>query len=72
VFADERREWPVICIDDLASELDWPHQELLVQSLRAVDAQILITGTHEPEALARTGIQAAMFHVEPGRAGRLL
>lgn len=72
VFAVERAEWPVICIDDLASELDGPHQELLVQSLRAVDAQILITGTHEPEALARTGIQAAMFHVEPGRAGRLL
>jgi DNA replication and repair protein RecF len=72
VFADQRGEWPVVCIDDLASELDGPHQEVLVQSLRAVDAQILITGTHEPEALARTGIQAAMFHVEPGQAGRLL
>jgi len=72
VFADARGEWPVICIDDLASELDGPHQEVLVQSLRAVDAQILITGTHLPEALARCGVSAAMFHVEPGRAGRLL
>jgi DNA replication and repair protein RecF len=72
VFADQRGEWPVVCIDDLASELDGPHQEVLVQSLRAVDAQILITGTHEPVALARSGIHAAMFHVEPGQAGRLL
>ncbi|HEX5123811.1 MAG TPA: DNA replication/repair protein RecF [Rhodanobacteraceae bacterium] len=72
VFADVRGEWPIVCIDDLASELDGPHQEVLVQSLRAVDAQILVTGTQEPEALARTGIDAATFHVEPGRAGRLL
>jgi DNA replication and repair protein RecF len=72
VFADARGEWPIVCIDDLASELDGPHQEVLVQSLCAVDAQILVTGTHEPEALARTGIDTAMFHVEPGRAGRLL
>jgi DNA replication and repair protein RecF len=72
VFADARGEWPIVCIDDLASELDGPHQEVLVQSLRAVDAQILITGTHAPEALARCGVGAAMFHVEPGRAGRLL
>jgi DNA replication and repair protein RecF len=72
VFAGARGEWPIVCIDDLASELDGPHQELLVQSLREVDAQILITGTHSPEALARAGIPAAMFHVEPGRAARLL
>ena len=72
VFADQRGEWPVVCIDDLASELDGPHQEVLVQSLRAVDAQILVTGTHEPEALARSGVSAATFHVEPGRASRLL
>jgi len=72
VFADVRGEWPIVCIDDLASELDAPHQEVLVQSLRAVNAQILITGTHQPEALARSGVNAAMFHVEPGRAGRLL
>ncbi len=72
MFADARGEWPVVCIDDLASELDGPHQEVLVQSLRAVDAQILITGTHKTEALNRGGIATAMFHVEPGRAGRLL
>jgi DNA replication and repair protein RecF len=72
VFADARGEWPVVCIDDLASELDGPHQGVLVQSLRGGDAQILVTGTREPEALAPCGIEAAMFHVEPGRAIRLL
>src|SRR5262249_54279459 len=44
VFADARGEWPIVCVDDLASELDGPHQEVLVQALRAADAQILITG----------------------------
>lgn len=72
VFAAERGEWPVICVDDLASELDEPHQEKLVHALRAVNAQILITGTHEPPALADAGVTAARFHVEPGRVDRLL
>ena len=72
VYAGQRGEWPVICVDDLASELDNPHQERLVRSLTAVDAQILITGTHEPRALAEAGIAAARFHVEPGSVTALL
>jgi DNA replication and repair protein RecF len=72
VFAGHRGQWPVICIDDLASELDAPHQETLVQSLRAVDAQILLTGTHEPRAVLDLGAAVARFHVEPGRIHRLL
>lgn len=72
VYAAQRGEWPVICIDDLASELDVPHQEKLVQSLRIVDAQVLITGTHMPGALDDANAHAARFHVEPGKVGRLL
>jgi len=72
VFANDRGQWPVICIDDLASELDAPHQEILVQSLRSVDAQILVTGTHESHAISALGAAAARFHVEPGRVHRLL
>ena len=72
VFATQRGQWPVICIDDLASELDAPHQVTLVQSLRAVDAQILVTGTHEPPAVFDLGRAAARFHVEPGQVRRLL
>ncbi|HEV7490131.1 MAG TPA: DNA replication/repair protein RecF [Rhodanobacteraceae bacterium] len=72
VYAAQRGEWPVICVDDLASELDAPHQEKLVQSLRVVDAQVLITGTHMPHALDEANVHAARFHVEPGKVSRLL
>ena len=72
VFAASRGEWPIVCIDDLASELDAPHQETLVATLRAVDAQILVTGTHEPAAISAAIPRAARFHVEPGRVARLL
>ena len=41
-----------------------------VAQLRAVAAQILITGTDVPQALADT--PARTFHVEQGRLGRLL
>jgi DNA replication and repair protein RecF len=72
VYAAKRGEWPVICIDDLASELDTPHQEKLVHALRKVDAQVLVTGTHLPRALDDANIPATRFHVEPGKVGRLL
>jgi DNA replication and repair protein RecF len=72
VFADGHGEWPIVCIDDLASELDGPHQEKLVRALLDTDAQILVTGTHQPEALSAVGVAAARFHVEPGRVTRLL
>ena len=72
VYATQRGEWPVVCVDDLASELDAPHQEKLVQALRVVDAQVLVTGTHVPEGLGEARITAARFHVEPARVARLL
>ena len=72
VFAKEKGEWPVVCVDDLASELDSLHQEKLVRALTAVGAQILVTGTHEPAPLAVEAIEAARFHVEPGRVRALL
>ena len=72
LFAAEHGEWPVVCIDDLASELDSPHQEKLARVLQSAAAQILVTGTHEPEALRAVGVAAARFHVEPGQVTRLL
>jgi DNA replication and repair protein RecF len=71
-YADSRGEWPIVCIDDLASELDTPHQEKLVRVLAVTDAQILVTGTHEPDALRAVGVAASRFHVEPGRVTQLL
>jgi DNA replication and repair protein RecF len=70
LYAERRGEWPVVCLDDLASELDRPHQAALVAQLRAVGAQVLVTGTEVPEAL-QDG-PARVFHVEQGRLNPLL
>lgn len=62
-YALERGEWPVVALDDLASELDRAHQQQLLERLRASGAQVFITGTEKP---ADTGA-AELFHVEHGR-----
>jgi DNA replication and repair protein RecF len=70
LYADRRGEWPIVCLDDLASELDQSHQAAVVDQLRAVGAQVLVTGTEVPEALRTT--ETHMFHVEQGRLKPLL
>lgn len=70
LYAERRGEWPVVCLDDLASELDKPHQAAVVSQLRAVGAQVLVTGTEVPEALQDGPTQ--VFHVEQGRLNPLL
>jgi DNA replication and repair protein RecF len=65
LFAERRGEWPIVCIDDLASELDAAHQERLVRTLADTAAQILVTGTHWPAAFERLVEPPAKFHVEP-------
>lgn len=59
--------WPVIALDDLASELDRHHQRNVLSYLRDANAQVFITGTERPahwtdELLA--GSRA--FHVDQG------
>jgi DNA replication and repair protein RecF len=68
--AERRGEWPIICLDDLASELDLSHQAAVVASLLEVPAQVLITGTEIPGSLARAPKQ--VFHVEQGALTPLL
>lgn len=70
LYAERRGEWPVVCLDDLASELDKAHQAAVVSQLRAVGAQVLVTGTEVPEALQTGSTQ--VFHVEQGRINPLL
>jgi len=70
LYAERRGEWPVVCLDDLASELDRAHQAAVVDQLRQVGAQVLVTGTEVPEALQQGPTQ--VFHVEQGRLGPLL
>lgn len=59
-------EWPVVALDDLASELDRNHQGRVLQRLLASGAQVFITGTEAPSALARLDIAPRVFHVERG------
>jgi DNA replication and repair protein RecF len=65
LHAEIRGEWPVICLDDLASELDRTHQEWVVAQLLGRDVQVLVTGTEVPAALATEAV--ALFHVEHGQ-----
>jgi len=59
--------WPVIALDDLASELDRHHQAQLLESLHRAGAQVLISGTERPGHWpAAPLLQAATFHVEHG------
>jgi len=70
LYAELRGEWPIVCLDDLASELDQLHQAAVVKQLATVQAQVLLTGTELPAALEST--PARVFHVEQGRLTRLL
>jgi DNA replication and repair protein RecF len=57
-------EWPVVALDDLASELDRNHQHRVLERLLASRAQVFITGTEAPPALSALGAGIGMFHVE--------
>lgn len=59
-------DWPVICLDDLASELDRHHQARVLDWVRATGAQAFITGTEAPPGLAASQGAIALFHVEQG------
>ena len=63
-------EWPIVCLDDLASELDQAHQTAVMSQLLTAEAQVLITGTEAPRAMR--AIPSTVFHVEQGQVSRLL
>ena len=65
-YAQRRGEWPIVALDDLASELDRNHQRRVLQRLLASQAQILVTGTEPPAALAELEVTPSWFHVEQG------
>lgn len=66
-YATRRGEWPVIALDDLASELDRGHQRRVLERLLGSGAQVFITGTEPPPALRDLEAIPAQFHVEHGR-----
>lgn len=66
-FALERGHWPVLLLDDLASELDAHHQRRLLERLMASNVQAFITATQQPVSIADENFE--MFHVEHGNVG---
>lgn len=70
-FARRRGEWPVIALDDLASELDRNHQRRVLERLLASGAQVLVTGTEVPAALQALEAPVSRFHVEHGLLAQL-
>ncbi len=65
--AGVRGEWPVVALDDLASELDLDHQRRVLERLRDSRAQVFITGTQAPAMLGSLGVEVTAFHVEHGQ-----
>lgn len=65
-YAEQRGEWPVIALDDIASELDRTHQARVLERLRTGPAQIFITATETPAAL-ESRADITRFHVEHGQ-----
>ena len=63
VFAEQRAEWPILCLDDLTSELDETHQALVLDWVSRRPAQVWLTAT----GLSPAGLEAGQqFHVEHG------
>ena len=60
-------EWPVVALDDLASELDAGHRGRVLEALAESGAQVFVTGTDAPDMPAGQGGKARLFHVEQGR-----
>ncbi|WP_242111717.1 DNA replication/repair protein RecF [Luteimonas aquatica] len=65
-YVAQRGEWPVLLLDDLASELDQAHQRRLLDRLATSGAQVIVTGTQPPAPLVDLGLALARFHVEQG------
>jgi DNA replication and repair protein RecF len=64
--AGQRGEWPVVALDDLASELDRRHQGLVLRRFQEYGAQVLITGTEPPAGAGGIARPYSLFHVEQG------
>ncbi len=65
-YARRKNEWPVVCMDDLASELDLQHQEQVLSHLAASNAQVILTATESPLILGKEIKAQTRFHVKHG------
>lgn len=67
-YVGRHGHWPILCLDDLASELDAAHLARVLARVRDSGAQAWITGT--AEAAAPMAADDALFHVEHGSIAR--
>lgn len=67
LYAELKGEWPVVCLDDLGSELDRAHRMRVVDLVQASGAQVLVSGTELPTTLGELPGGCQVFHVEQGR-----
>lgn len=63
----QRGDWPVLLLDDLASELDAQHQQAVLHWVSQRPIQVLLTGVTQLQGLPDHGPQHHVFHVEQGR-----
>jgi DNA replication and repair protein RecF len=68
LLAERTGQRALLAIDDLPAELDVGHRGRLLDRIRSVPAQVVLTSI-EREALGLSG-EAAVFHVEHGRVHR--
>ena len=66
-FVAKKGFWPILCFDDLASELDQTHFNHVLSWLAESRAQIWISGTESLPTYQERFPQAKMFHVEHGQ-----
>lgn len=64
--ADRTGDWPVVVLDDLASELDRLHQGRVLAWLAGTGAQVFVSGTERLGAFDDLGLAVTTFHVEHG------
>lgn len=70
-YAQRKHEWPVVCMDDLASELDVQHQEQVLAHLSQSQAQVILTATETPIILEKQIALERRFHVKQGVVSQL-
>lgn len=66
-FVARKGFWPVLCFDDLASELDQAHLSRVLIWLAESQAQVWISGTEPLPIYQEQFPRAKMFHVEHGK-----
>ncbi|MGF1546968.1 MAG: DNA replication/repair protein RecF [Thiotrichales bacterium] len=67
VFELDRGYFPILLLDDLASELDASRFGRLINYLASIDMQILLTSTRQPDDWMAAFRDSKLFHVEQGR-----